>query len=231
MLEHRQALRQLRGLADRDLLGLLEALSGLGAADTRIALIEVLPELLEPYILASGELAGVLFEDLRLEAGRRGVFYAENAGVVKSVTSTAHWAVEPLVNDSLASTVFSRLSGAIAKQIMDASRDTMQVNGAREGVRFQRMARADACAFCMMLASRPEWMAYTSEAAANSASHDDCQCVVMPVYPGTEMAELARVERERAEDKYRQALTDDDGNSLHKPKDILAQMRKEHGIK
>lgn len=209
---HRQQLMQLRSLADVDLLSLLDALGGLSVVEVRNALIQVLPELVAPYTAAAGELAAVMFEDLRVEAGRRGVFYADMAAPAlapERVSSTARWAVSPMVDSSLDSTVLSRLSGSVARMIMDGSRDTMLANGAREKLRFQRMARPNACAFCGMLASRPAYMAYTSEAKAAAASHDDCRCVVAALYPGSEMAELASVERDRWSEKYARATTTD----------------------
>ena len=261
---------QLRSLADSDLSALLAAVSGADVAQVRNALIEALPELLAPYLTASGELAAVLFEDLRAEAGRRGTFYAEAAPdtlPASKVDATVRWAVAPLADETLASTVVSRMSGAVGRSIMDGSRDTMNMNGDREGVRFQRMPRPGCCAFCGMLASRPPYMAYRSEASAGgvvgvgstrtgldasgrrlsggvgqgvkargsrsigSTTHDDCHCVVVPLYPGSEMAELARVEREKYEVMYQQSLTDEHGNSLHGTKAILSEWRKYHGTR
>lgn len=230
---HRQQLMQLRSLADSDLLGLLDALAGLPVVDMRNALIQAIPELVAPYVTASGELAAVMFEDLRLEAGRRGVFYANTVTsplAPERVSSTARWAVSPMVDPNLGSTTFTRLSGSVARMIMDGSRDTMIANGGREKVRFQRMARANACAFCGLLASRPPYMAYTSEAKAAAASHDDCRCVVTALYPGSEMAELASVEQKRWEEKYQQSVSTNERGAVS-AKETLAEWRRYHGSK
>lgn len=269
MQEHRQQLMQLRSLADADVAALLAAVSGESVADVRNALIDVLPELMAPYLTASGELAAVLFEDLRVEAGVRGTFYAESAApalTAARVDGTARWAVAPLADDALSATVQSRLAGSMMRAIMDSSRDTMQANGARQGTRFQRMARPGACAFCGILASRPPWMSYRSsesaggvvgrgsdrtglDAAGNRLSggvgggvhargkanlgdayHDDCRCVVMPIYGGTEMANLAKVEREAWEQKYAEAIPGDDNPlNARNMKDMAANWRKVHG--
>ena len=196
MQEHRQQLIQLRSLADADVAALMSIVAGSSVADVRNALIEVLPDLVAPYLTASGELAAVMFEDLRVEAGVRGTFYAESATPALAparAEATVRWAVSPLADESLKSSVESRLRGSMARMIMDASRDTMQANGAREKLRFQRVPRgaADTCDFCVMLASRPSWVAYTSNAAAQAGSHDNCHCVVAPLYPGSEMASMA----------------------------------------
>lgn len=267
--EHRSQLLQLRGLATADVARLLAEVIREPVADVRNALIEVLPDLLAPYRTASGELAAVLYEDLRADASVRGTFYAESAAPeldVQRVRSTAGWAVDPLVpvastidaldergypvlsrvmSEPNEAAVLSRLAGSVSRMVMEPSRETMQLNGARESVRFQRMARPGACAFCGMLASRPPWMAYRSsesaggvvgrgsehtgfDAADNRLSggigggivargkadlgdsyHDDCRCVVMPLHPGSEMSELARLDRESWEQKYVEALPKD----------------------
>lgn len=270
---HRSQLMQLRGLADRDIAALLAAVSGAPVAEVRNTLIEALSEVVAPYLAASGELAAVLIEDLRAEAGRRGVFYAESATPAfapAKVDGTVRWAVGPLADETLEATVATRLSGSVARAIMDASRDTMMTNGAREGVRFQRMPRPGCCAFCGMLASRPPWMAYKSEASAGgvvgrgveesrnfnedgsqrlfgnrmaggvrargkreigAATHDECHCVIVPLYPGSAMAALAGSTRRSYEEKYRQSLTDESGKQLSAPKDILAEWRRYHGTR
>lgn len=241
--EHRQHLLQLRALADTDLRALLAAAEGLGVAGTRNLLIAALPELLAPYLTASGELAAVLFEDLRAEAARRGTFYAAPADSIPAsarVDALSRWAVAPLADDALDSTVFTRLSGSAARMIMDASRDTMAANGSRERVGFQRMPRPGACAFCQMLASRGA--VYSSDESAGgrvtysrdgkswtgTSSHDDCHCVVMPVYSGTEMASLAQAEQERFEGLYVKASKAAEGGGA---KAVLASWRKVHGTK
>lgn len=233
VLEHRQQLMRLRSLADADLAALIAAVEGLSVADVRNVLIGALPDLVGPYVGAAGELAAVLFEDLRVEAGRRGTFYADSAVsplAPERVSSTSRWAVSPLADPSLDSTVMSRLSGSVARMIMDGSRDTIVANGAREQTRFQRMARPGACAFCGMLASRPPYMAYTSEAKAAAASHDDCRCVVVGLYPGSEMADLARVEREKWSELYVDAVASGEGGGVS-AKATLKRWREVHGTK
>ncbi|WP_130453095.1 hypothetical protein [Leucobacter luti] len=246
--EHRTQLMQLRALADTDVAAVLRAVSGGPVASVRDALIEALPEVLAPYLTASGELAAAFIEDLRMEAGRRGVFYAETAPVgipPAKVEATARWAVAPLLDESVQSTVESRLSGSVARSIMDASRDTMLLNGGQQGIKFQRMPRPGCCAFCGMLASRPPWMAYKSGVSAGgavqyerggvswsgTASHDECHCVVVPLYPGTEMASLAAATRHDFEEMYQQSNNDGAGTSLSATKDILAEWRRYHGTR
>lgn len=235
-------LMQLRSLADADLAALLAAVEGMPVAEVRNVLIAAVPELMGPYVTASGELAAVLFEDLRAEAGRRGTFYAEVAAPLPSaqkIETTARWAVSPLADDNLRSTTFTRMSGALSSMVMGASSDTMRANGTREMVGFQRMPRPGCCAFCGMLASRGA--DYSDEAAAGgkvtyrsggkswtgTASHDYCHCVVMPVYSGSEMADLA----EKTEAQYTKLYTAATSSDLSdgSVKGILSAWRTLHG--
>lgn len=274
--DHRQQLGQLKALADADLAALLALLDSGDVAGVRNVLIEALPEILRPYTTAAGELAAVLFEDLRAEAGVRGVFYAtaaETVMPVSQVDAVARWSVTPLADEALASTPLTRLAGFAARAIFDSSRETIGQNGLRDSTQnigFQRMARANCCAFCGLLASRPLYMAYKSEASAGgvvgrgvdtsanfntdgsqrlfgnrmaggvkkrgvrelgSSTHNDCKCVVVPLYPGTEMSELARVEREKFQLMYQQSLTGDNNEPLSGTKEILAEWRSYHGTK
>lgn len=271
VVAHRQQLLQLTGLANADLRAVLSALDRDDVGRVRSLLIELLPELVSPYMAASGELSAVWFENLRAEAGKRGIFYAEAAPIElphERVDRLARWAVSPLADEALGSTVESRLSGAVQRLIFDVSRDTLAENGIRDRVAYyQRMPASGCCAFCGMLASRPVYMGYKSEASAGgvvgrgsmrtgldaagkslsggrgggitargkralgSATHDDCRCIPIPVFPGSDMASLAKTTRLDFEEKYQQSLTNEEGKSLTSTKDILAEWRKLHGTK
>lgn len=244
---HKQDVLQLRGLVDRDLVSLLTAVEGLPVAKVRNTLIGVLPELVGPYMAASGELAAVLFEDLRAEAGRRGTFYADATVEplsVARVDKTVRWAVDPLVNESLESTVFSRLAGSTARMVSGASRRVVADNGVRDAgqmIRFQRMPSPGSCTFCGMLASRPVYMHYRTGFTGGSGNkldggsgdhfHDDCRCTVMPIYPGTEMAQLADATQKKYERMYQQSQTFEDGTAAVTTKQKLAAWREYHGTK
>lgn len=94
--------------------------------------------------------------------------------------------------------VIARLDGATQRYVMSAARDTITENADREGVRWARHAKADACAFCRMLASRgPEYL--TKESAdvvvgrrgrprgkrkLGEQYHDFCQCEPVAVRAG-----------------------------------------------
>lgn len=156
---------QLRALADSDIRGLLVAADGLDMDGKKLLVAQALPELVMPYSTAAGELAGVMFEDLRAEAARRGVFYAETSTVVPSPARAAAVAGWATAGDAVTDAqIFSALSSAVGEWVVASSMDTIASNSARELIGYQRMPRPGACAFCQMLGSRSDL--YGSEDAA-----------------------------------------------------------------
>lgn len=79
---------------------------------------------------------------------------------VERLTKSAQWALGADGTDAL-----SRLTGTTQRAVYDGARDTTLTNVARTDMRWAREARADACAFCKLLASRSKNL-YTSKDAA-----------------------------------------------------------------
>jgi hypothetical protein len=73
------------------------------------------------------------------------------------------------------------LEGSGTRAIRDQARSTLIHNAEREGGRWFRIASADACGFCRLLATRGP--VYKSAHAA-AASHDKCKCRVAVERPG-----------------------------------------------
>lgn len=168
--EYRTALTTLSAHALSDTRSLLNALDGLPPVEVRDALIQALPEVLSPYMTASGELAATWFEDLRRDAGLPSV-YAQTAGVDLSesrVEALVRWSVKPLFDPDEVVTVESLLSGGSQRIVLGAARETIlsavENESARVLVGFARVARPGCCAFCAMLASRGA--VYSSAASA-----------------------------------------------------------------
>lgn len=265
----RQDLFHLTNMARGDLRGFLWQVKDLPVAEVRDLLIQVMPELVDPYLQAAGELSATWYEDLRREVGARGTFYATtpSRGVQTSrANAVSRWAVDPLVATADAAgdpeSVLRRLGGSVHRMIFDAARGAIEGNVVRDPVRvgYQRMPRADCCAFCGMVASRGA--VYRSSKSAGGVVgrgsirtgldaagertgggigggvkargtmnlgdryHDDCQCVVMPVFFGTELSEIASIERRKFEEKYQQASGSAEGDGT---KALLTAWRKEHG--
>lgn len=132
----------------------------------RDSLIQLLPEIVGPYIAASGELAATWYEDLRSSAVG-GTYYATASGELNQarIDSLVRYGVQPLFRQS-SSTVLSLIGGGVQRMVSGAGRATIANNASNDRVRvgFARVARSDACSFCGMLASRGA--VYRSEAAA-----------------------------------------------------------------
>lgn len=232
---YRADLQDLTALAARDVSLLLSEVRGSPIGEVREILTAVVPDLVEPFLGASGELAATWYEDLRSAASVSGTFYADT--VVEGIPASkaerlARWAVAPLAADEGAiPDVLSRLSGAVQRAVFDAGRDTVVGNTRRDPVRvgWQRMARPGSCAFCGLLASRGA--AYESRESASRTSsgeryHDHCHCVATPIFRGTEMAELASADAERFRAMYEQARSE---ASSGRATDILSTWRAVHG--
>jgi hypothetical protein len=163
----------------------------------------------------------------------------------EKVEQSIRWAVSaPIAPDSTA-TVESRLSGAVQRYVSNAARDTITTNADREGAKWGRQARPDACAFCRMLATRGA--DYLSEQAAlrvvgrrtksravpgrlvnvkrgtrdlGEKYHDHCHCTPFVVRPGDSYTPPDYVlEWER---QYLSAADKSNGST----KSILSEMRK-----
>jgi hypothetical protein len=269
--QHRLDVAALVGLARRDV-GQLVAAVGDDPNRMREAVIRFFPELLSPYMQAAGLLGASLFEALRADSDLGPGLAEPVVGEIGAdrVRSLAGWAVEPLVDPTLAASVGSRLGGSVSRFVANASRDTIGANAFAAGgggVRYQRIPRPNTCAFCGMLASRPSYMSYTSEQSARSVvgtgstrgrvdaagnvlvggigggikprglrelgadTHDDCRCVIVPVFSGGSFNETANQVQQEYQRKYQRSLSDEDGNQLSGTKDILSEWRKQHGTR
>ena len=163
---YRRGVNDLSTLALRDV---NEVLSFLGDADpvtVRNSLIQLLPEVVGPYITASGDLAATWYEDLRA-ASVGGTYYATSSGELNQarIDKLVRYGVKPLFGQSDAM-VLSLIGGGVQRMVFGAGRTTITDNVMRDRVRvgYARIPRADCCAFCGLLASRGA--AYNSAASA-----------------------------------------------------------------
>lgn len=172
--QHRVDLSLIRDLAQRDLAALVQAIRSMSVAEAREALKAAIPDLMDPFLGAASESAAVVLEELYAASSVKARYVEQIATGLSPdrIDGLARWAVGPMVDETLDASVLSRLAGAVTRMIFDASR-TQMVDGVERlpgghRVHFQRFPRADCCAFCGLLASRPIYMSYTSEAAAGS---------------------------------------------------------------
>lgn len=165
---YRSAIDDLSTLAINDLNNALTALDGSSPVAVRNTLITAFPELIGPYILASGELTATWYEDLR-RAALGGTMYATAAGVVSParVDALVRWGVRPLFGQS-DSTVLSLIGGGVQRMIAGAGRDTIDMNARQDvaSTSWSRVARPGACDFCTDMAGRGA--VYRSKEAAGT---------------------------------------------------------------
>lgn len=165
--DFRRALDDLTTVATSDLVALLNAVDTPNPIEMRDMLLGTVPEVLQPYVTAAGELSAVWYEDLRADSGVPGSFTARVAADVapERYDALVRFALTPLFGPSEA-TVASLMSGGSERIILNGSRDTIDLNARADvaSVAWSRVARPGACGFCRMLAGRGA--VYKSEASA-----------------------------------------------------------------
>jgi len=159
------------------------------AAPDRDVLRDAYPDIIDPYLQASAQVTEEWYHSMAPDSG-----YAVEAAPPISrdaLRANAGWAVTQL--DAVGA-----LTGSAERQVYNASRQTVVHNAQREGVTYAREARATACGFCKMLATRGP--VYASKSAASGVAgkrgtprgkaklggkyHDNCHCVAVPVRVG-----------------------------------------------
>lgn len=188
--EHRRDLAELERVAENDLRVLMRQAST--ADETRDALMDSLPRMVEVYGSAAATLAADWYDERRDELGVRGRFVAIPAALVADsgrFESLARWSVSPLygpVPDPAAA--FNKALGGTQRLIADADRETVigSVRNDPQGTGWARHTDGNACEFCRMIAGRG---AVYSATTADFASHDACGCIAVPEY-GNEVREV-----------------------------------------
>lgn len=133
------------------------------------------PELVAPFLNAAADLTATWYEDQDPTSD----FVADPVDLLTAddLAAAARWAMLQL--DPI-----TAWAGDAAKSLFDTSRQTVAVNAEREGIRWARHARPDACGFCRLLAVAG--FHYTSEESAlavrhkDAAGHDHCNCTAVP---------------------------------------------------
>jgi hypothetical protein len=151
----------------------------------RQALRDLLPALIQTYGLAAATLAADWYDDYRLQSEVAGSFSANPSAVTDSgAEALAGWGVSPLYQaspDWLAAEVL--VAGGLQRRIANASRQTVVESSLADpaAIGWQRIGQGTSCAFCQMLIARG---AVYSEATADFASHDHCNCAAAPAWGG-----------------------------------------------
>lgn len=139
--------------------------------------------------LAAAYLAAFRRAEIGTVADLKVVFAApaDVKAVTTSLLVTGPWSVKTAMTKGVAlaravDVAQARTAAAGMRHALGGGRDTIVDTVAADGraLGWARVASANACAFCAMVASRgPE---YGSEASASFEPHDGCQCGAEPVY-------------------------------------------------
>lgn len=190
-LESRAVLQRLTSTAVESSLSLFDRFSG-SPEVVRAALLDSVPGEIAYFSDGSAALAADFYDEQREDANAPGRFRAQPviADRTVKVRRAIAWASEPLflVPATAAVVVRSRLAEVIQLEVARPYRDTILSNRSRdpESVGWRRIARANGCSFCKMLAGRGA--VYRSK-TAYFASHEHCHCVAQPVFSTNDTGE------------------------------------------
>jgi hypothetical protein len=177
----RSAIQHLALQADRDLAALWRNVET--AAQAHTALNDVLPALVQQYGAAAATLAATWYDDLRAKHDVRGTFRAITADLGTSgATALAGYGAAAVARNGGIEAAQTLVSMGLQRRISNYSRQTvMDSSLADPGARGWQRETNGGCAFCEMVASRG---VVFSEASADFASHDGCQCSAVPAFNG-----------------------------------------------
>ncbi|OZE81932.1 hypothetical protein CH304_12845 [Rhodococcus sp. 15-649-1-2] len=185
----------------------------------REVMIQGVPELVDSYAAAAGDIATVWYEDAAPDLS----YLATPAELVpaEQLEASTSWALRADGESAL-----TRIAGFTARAIFGSARRTIVENSEKEpGATWARHAQAGSCAFCRMLATRSE--VYASKASATTARgrdkyHDHCRCTAVAVRPGQVYTPPDYVEQ--WEEQYQQAVrATSDGRAIN-VQAVLAKM-------
>lgn len=154
---------------------------------------------------ASASLSAEHYSAMRANAGVPGSFRVAplDPVPVEKIDASTGWATadlwdsrfldpNPVITPDFDPTVIientqTKVEGAAQKNVLDAGRDQIMeaVTADRKARGWVRVARPDACAFCLMLATRGVTRGstiYRSQQTASFEAHNTCHCTAEPVF-------------------------------------------------
>ena len=143
---------------------------------------------------------------------------------IKSLDTSLRYSISKARYDALEKSPLSAVNQNIARQTKNYAHQTMVDNARKNHTMFARVPTgAHTCAFCMMLASRG-FVYYSKQSAGEMMQfHNDCDCHVVAGVDGVE-----GYDPEELYSDYRAARENAESSDY---KDVLAQMRKDLGVK
>ena len=227
--ERRFVLDNLTRLAEADIQRMWRAAELQTDLEFAAYVTQAFPDIVDPYQQMAAQLGATFFEEDFPAITTAAVLAAPLP--TEQLTKSAAWA---LAADGVKA--IGRMSGTTQRAIYDGERDTTAANASKNRMKWVRVARPDACAFCRLLASRAAAAdgQYNSEQSARFRAdgkkyHDDCHCTAAAIPRGEDpMDYLSATEPQFADlaaqwsneyDKARGAAESGD------PKKILAEWR------
>lgn len=188
LTEATEVLRAVLGqLSDRALATLHNLFEQLptDADETLIALLkQYLPDLINAYADNAADYTTVWYGDLAPESD----YTPELPPVLipeERIFGSIEWAIHTAADVTAAA---AKLAGSVDRMVYDASRAVVEHNAVKEKVKYARVARAGACRWCRLMATRG---AVFTSAANSIKGHDSCHCVAVPVRQGTQFVRPA----------------------------------------
>jgi hypothetical protein len=159
--------------------------TGLIASEAIEALQELLPPVVDNWATAAASVAADWYDQLRQEKAIKGRFTAlvPDLGDL-GAKQLADWAAQPLrlaePNWDLAR---SHVEAGLQLRVSNSARKTVMTSSLADpqALGWQRVATANGCGWCQMLASRG---AVYSEKTVTFGAHDHCNCTATPAWGG-----------------------------------------------
>lgn len=171
---------QIVRLAERDLMRLWRLVSDGASAET--ALRDLLPAIIEQYGSSGAALAAEWYDEQRAKVGAKGRF---TALPVEATDRGSHaligWALTEARDDASLRTL---ILGGVQRRVADHVRYTIVTSSTEDpAARGWQRVGSGGCksGFCDMLIGRG---AVYTEAGADFAAHDHCQCSAVPAWGG-----------------------------------------------
>lgn len=168
-------LSQVNQLAQTQLNQLWAQADQLSNTEFAAFVVAAFPRLADPFVSMTGTLAATWFE----LSDPASTFVASVAPLppVEKLASSADWAL-----GAHGGAGKDRLAGTLQRAVFDGSRETTLLNVVQTKSKWAVHARATACPWCRMMATRGA--VYKSGATALAACHDHGHCVAMEIRQG-----------------------------------------------
>ena len=158
--ERRFVMAQLGQRAKEDMIRLWDAAARFEDVEFFEYISDAFPDIAIQYHQAAAEFSATAFEEDFPQI--RAAAVLADTPPVEALKKSAQWALGANGTKAL-----DRMSGTLQRTVNNGIRDTTAINAEFNRMRWMRVARPNACAFCRLLASRTENL-YRSEEAALS---------------------------------------------------------------